>query len=116
MPSNSYPLWPSRPRSLHAGFCAGDRVSEPDCPAKFIPPIPRLWPFRFEILMCRFLGLRARFGPDCPANLIPPMARLCPLRSMPSHAAPCAIEHIRNRITLPHLLPTTLTHPFSHQK
>ncbi|TLF38519.1 hypothetical protein FEI14_14265 [Lacticaseibacillus zeae] len=29
-------LWPLRPRSLHADFCASDRVSEPDCPQSLL--------------------------------------------------------------------------------
>ncbi|AXI94140.1 hypothetical protein CYG42_11035 [Lacticaseibacillus rhamnosus] len=55
-------LWPLRLRSLHAGFCAGERVMGVNQSTSGFRRDDRVLVIAFKVLMCRFLGWRTRYG------------------------------------------------------
>ena len=55
-------LWPLRLRSLHAGFCAGERVMGVNQSTSGFRRDDRVLVIASKVLMCRFLGWRTRYG------------------------------------------------------
>ncbi|OAU23645.1 hypothetical protein PY91_08505 [Lacticaseibacillus rhamnosus] len=87
-------LWPLRLRSLHADFCAGERVMGINRNISGLGRDGRALAIAPKVLMCRFLGWRARYGRKSGLVASGVMAGLWPLRLRSLHADFCAGERV----------------------